>query len=125
MEKNYGQGSCIIYRFTEECMNVTAICADSKIALVGYYEFVAQHFQKVSKKLKYYNSALYFVLSIVQKNFMNTLSNDLPFLEELQKEKLSEKNFFLTLYFDPNFDMHLVCLRFVDDVENQNERNSK
>ena len=46
---------------------------------------------------------------------MNTLSNDLPFLEELQKEKLSEKNFFLTLYFDPNFDVRFVCLRFVDD----------
>ena len=38
---------------------------DCKIAIVGYYEFVAQHFQKVSKKLEYYNCALYLAVLIV------------------------------------------------------------
>ena len=31
---------------------IAAFWSDGKIALVGYYEFVAQHFQKVSKSSK-------------------------------------------------------------------------
>ena len=46
-------------------LNLSENGSDGKIAIVGYCEFVAQHFQKVLEKLKYYSCALYFVHSIV------------------------------------------------------------